>query len=308
MWGKPDALDRVAQVLIVLAALVALGNGVFMLADPFGWYDFVGTVRATGPANGHFIRDIGLAYLVSGGLLAYAAWHLPMRWGSALAGASWLLIHGLLHVWEVSTGICSPDIFWSDAPGVLGPPLLALTGIGILLARQRIAPFPLPGRAVVAAVAKLAPDEAGFLHELRRMPGGAMEKFQHFMPAAMHRHSAPADIFAMARIGATRAEDCGPCLLTAARGALADGVPRDLVEAALAGKPPSGPLAQAYDFGFAIASNGPEAGDLGDAIAREHGQVVRQELAMTAAFVRCYPALKRGLGFARSCALTPLKL
>ena len=140
MWGKPDAWDRLAQALVALAALAALANGAFMLLDPFAWYDWVGTVRATGPANGHFIRDIGLAYLASGALLAYAAAALPLRWGAAVVGAGWLLLHGLLHVWEVLSGICSPDVFWRDAPGVLGPPLLALAGVMVLMMRTRVSP------------------------------------------------------------------------------------------------------------------------------------------------------------------------
>ena len=70
---KPDVLDRVAQILIALVAAFALFNGGFMLADPFGWYQTVGTVKFTGPPNQHFIRDIGLAFLASGLMLAYAA-------------------------------------------------------------------------------------------------------------------------------------------------------------------------------------------------------------------------------------------
>ncbi len=126
MYGKPDALDRLVQALLVLAALFALVFGLFMLADPFGWYQFVDTVKASGPANAHFIRDIGLAYLVSGALIAFAAANPGLRWGSALVGAAWLGAHGVLHIYEVLTGICGPGIFWRDAPGVLGPPLVVL--------------------------------------------------------------------------------------------------------------------------------------------------------------------------------------
>src|SRR5512139_567811 len=150
MWGKPDAGDRIAQALVAIAALVALGNGLMMLADPFGWYDWVGTVKASGPPNRHFIRDIGLAYLVSGWLLAYGAINLPMRWGAALAGAAWLLMHGLLHVWEVGAGLCAPGIFWQEAPGTLGPPLIALAGIVLQAGRFRIAAAPLPKRLFLA--------------------------------------------------------------------------------------------------------------------------------------------------------------
>lgn len=133
--GKPDLLDRLAQGLIALVALFALFNGGFMLADPFGWYQTVGTVKFTGPPNQHFIRDIGLAFLTSGALLAYAVIDPRGRWLAALAASLWLTMHGALHVWEVLTGICAPAVFWQDAPGVLGPPLLVWIAIGI--ARRR---------------------------------------------------------------------------------------------------------------------------------------------------------------------------
>jgi alkylhydroperoxidase/carboxymuconolactone decarboxylase family protein YurZ len=308
MWGKPDALDRVAQALIALAALFALANGGFMLADPFGWYDRVDTVRATGPANGHFIRDIGIAYLVSGGLLAYAAAHLPMRWGSALVGTAWLLLHGLLHVWEVSVGICSPAIFWRDAPGVLGPPLLALAGIALMAGRMRISPAPIPNGVFFPLTDNMTYGLSPHLPDLARGPGGLGAKFRHFMTFAMHGHSATAEQLALARLGAALAEDCGPCVEIAARGALAQGVPRERVNAALAGMLEPGPGSQALDFGRALAAHAPELAELGEAIESKHGRTVRAELSVAAATARVHPALKRGLGFAKACPAKPLQL
>lgn len=306
--SKPDRIDRLAQALVLIAALFALANGLVMLVTPLGWYDLVGTVKATGPANAHFIRDIGLAFLLSAALLGYGGSNLALRWGAALAGAGWLLAHGLLHIWEVLAGICAASIFWQEAPGTLGPPLLALAGIGLMLARQRIAPFPLPGRLFVRAMDGIAPGETEYVHRVAALPGGALEKLQHFMPASSHRHAAPADLFAMARIGATRAEDCGPCTLIAARWALHDGVPRAVVQAALDGTLPEGDLAEAYAFGRAVALGHPDSSVRGSAIAIRHGTAVRDELALSVAMVRVYPALKRGLGIPQSCSAVPLKI
>jgi hypothetical protein len=129
--------ERIAQILFGLTAIFAIGNGVFMLIDPFGWYNFVGTVKATGPANSHFLRDIGIAYVVSGLVLVYASLKPSARSGLALIGGSWLLLHGILHIYEVINGICSPEIFWQDAPGVLGPPLLVVIGLVILKSRRQ---------------------------------------------------------------------------------------------------------------------------------------------------------------------------
>ena len=124
----------------------------------------------------------------------------------------------------------------------------------------------------------------------------------------MHRYAAPADLFHIARIGATLIEDCGACALTAARGALSDGVSKDLINAALASKSLDGDLQTAFNFARAIARQSAEASSLGDAIEAKHGRTVRLELAMTAATIRAYPGMKRGLGLSTSCSLTRLEV
>lgn len=304
--GKPDTLDRIAQIMIALATAFALFNGAFMLWDPFGWYQMVGTVKFTGPPNQHFIRDIGLAFLASGAMLAFALPNLRTRWLAAVAGSLWLGAHGVLHVWEVLNGICAPDIFWQDAPGVLGPAFLVWGGLFILFSRRRIAPAGVPKRMFLNEVEAMAPGESEYMLELASAPGNALEKFKHFMPVSSHRHEAPAELLHMARIAATLIEDCGPCALIAAQSAVHDGVDHIVVNAALAGEPPEGDLKTAFVFGAAIAQKAAEAFALGDAIEANYGRTVRLELALAAATVRTYPALKRGLGLSQACALTNL--
>jgi hypothetical protein len=306
--GRPDTLDRVAQLLMALAAIIALLNGAFMLWDPYGWYQALPTVKFTGPPNQHFIRDIGLAYLACAAIIGFGAINPRMRWLSVFAGSLWLGFHGALHIWEVVTGICAPGVFLKDAPGVLGPPILVWVALGILFVRQRIAPAGVPDFAMLRAVDRMNPGESEYLHDVAAAPGGAFEKFKHFMPATMHRHEAPPELFHMARIGATLVEDCGPCALTAAQGALADGVDHDLVNAALSADPPEGDMKTAFVFGAAIARQASEAFTLGDAIEAQYGRTVRLELAMTAATVRAYPAMKRGLGLTKSCSITKLEV
>ncbi|WP_219892674.1 hypothetical protein [Aquisediminimonas profunda] len=306
--GKPELPDRLAQVLVALVALFSLGNGAFMLVDPFGWYQAVETVKFTGPPNQHFIRDIGLAYLTCGAILAFAVPNLAMRWLAAFAGSLWLAIHGFLHIWEFMTGVCAPGIFWQDAPGVLGPPLLVWAALGILFAQQKVSPAGIPDSLVLGAVEKMSPGESEYFREIAGTPGHALEKFKHFMPVTMHRFEAPADLFHMARIAATLVEDCGPCALVAAEGAVRDGVDSELVNAALKAEPPEGDLKTAFIFGAAIARQSIEAFTIGDTIEEVYGRTVRLELAMTAATVRAYPAIKRGLGLSKACSLTPLSV
>jgi hypothetical protein len=64
----------------------------------------------------------------------------------------------------------------------------------------------------------------------------------------------------------------------------------------------------AFEFGQSIARHSIDAAALGEQIETEFGRNVRLELAMTAALVRSYPALKRGLGLNQACALTKLSV
>jgi hypothetical protein len=306
--GKPDALDRLVQIMFALVALFCLVNGAIMVWNPHGWYQLLPTVQTTGAFNQHFIRDIGLAYATCGILLGYAARFPSGRWLAASAGVLWLTMHGAFHVWELLSGIGAQHVFWMDAPGVLGPPLMVWAALGILMGRQRITPAGIPKSVFLRAIEKLSPEESAYMHEISQAPGNALEKFAHFMPATIHRHAAPPDLFHMTRIGATLLEDCGPCALTAARGALSDGVPRDLINAALGSRPLDGDRQTAFDFGRAIARQGAEAASLGDTIQAKYGRTVRLELAMTAATVRAYPGMKRGLGLTTSCSLTKLEV
>ncbi len=304
MYGRPDAIDRLVQVLLALVALLALANGLFMLIDPFRWYDAIGTVKATGPANAHFIKDIGLAYIASAALIGFAAANPALRWGSALAGTLWLGAHGVLHIYEVLSGICSPDIFWRDAPGVLGPPLVALIALAVQIARQRISPVPLPKGMFVRAMKKMVGDAEPYFDDLSAAGGFAVEKFQHAMILSGHRYHAPKELVHMARLGSTRAEDCGPCVEIVRDMALADGMTPERLQNALVGKPDSEEDARAYAFGAAVASGDiVRAAGLGEEIEERHGRTVRTEMTLAAASGRLFPAVKRGLGYASACTI-----
>ena len=138
MTAKFDTLDRLVQILLLLAALTTIANGLFMLAKPLDWYVFVPTVVTTGPPNAHFIRDIGLAYVGSGLVLLYAAANPVLRWRAAVVGGLWLAFHGALHIYEVAAGICGPATFWADAPAVIGQPALVIAALIILRIRKHI--------------------------------------------------------------------------------------------------------------------------------------------------------------------------
>jgi len=114
--------------IAALLGVALIANGVFMLVAPADWYMAVPGVTSTGPFNQHFVRDIGLIFLLLGsGFLAGAARPRSrvLLWA---APSIWLLGHALFHLWEVAVGICSPSVIPRDFPAVTLPAI-----IGILL-------------------------------------------------------------------------------------------------------------------------------------------------------------------------------
>jgi hypothetical protein len=112
----------------VLLGIAMEANGIFMLVSPGDWYLAVPGVTSTGPFNQHFVRDIGLIFLLLGGALLVGAAQPRSRVLLWAAPSIWLLGHALFHLWEVAVGICSPSVIPRDFPAVTLPAI-----IGILL-------------------------------------------------------------------------------------------------------------------------------------------------------------------------------
>jgi hypothetical protein len=102
-----------------------VANGVVMLAIPEAWYAAMPGVTGTGPFNSHFVRDIGAAYLVAGAASLRFAKHPGSR-AAAQAGAAFLTLHALVHVWDTVAGREHAHQLFIDIPTVLLPPVLAL--------------------------------------------------------------------------------------------------------------------------------------------------------------------------------------
>jgi hypothetical protein len=106
---------------------IALGsNGVWMLAAPVSWYLRIPGVQATGPANLHFIRDIGCAYLASAACLVWLAVEHRRSWPAAFAAGIFLSLHALVHMWDTATGREDPRQLLADFSAVVLPAILVL--------------------------------------------------------------------------------------------------------------------------------------------------------------------------------------
>ena len=119
------------RALLLFLGGFHLANGLAMLIAPMSWYEAVPGVTGTGPFNHHFILDVGMAFLASGGLLALGASAASSAASFAIAGAVWPILHALIHItgWFTSGFPTEPRIVFSEVVGVV-----ALAVLGGLLA------------------------------------------------------------------------------------------------------------------------------------------------------------------------------
>lgn len=118
------------KLLAALLGALLGANAIFMLVAPFAWYEAVPGVVRTGPFNGHFVRDVGAAYLVSALALAAFAWRPVRAWPALVAAAGFLVLHASIHVFDAVCGRSSLLDVVQDLPGVFLPALLA-AGLGL---------------------------------------------------------------------------------------------------------------------------------------------------------------------------------
>lgn len=128
--------------IICVAASVVLGigaiaNGMFMLIDPERWYLEVPGVTTTGPFNKHFVRDIGLIFLLLGGSFLLGAARPHLRVAFWAVPSIWLAGHALFHLWEVAVGICGPSALVRDFPAVTLPAVIGLCITAWAIAEMR---------------------------------------------------------------------------------------------------------------------------------------------------------------------------
>lgn len=125
------------RMLAVAVGLYFLALGATMLWDPFSWYRTTPGVSGTGPFNGHFVVDIGLAFAASGALWLAAVFEPGQRAGLALGASLWPALHAGFHVADWGHhGLPTGAALWAEALGVVAMAALSLL-LAILFFRER---------------------------------------------------------------------------------------------------------------------------------------------------------------------------
>lgn len=115
-------LMKIFRLLSVLFALFAALNGARMVLDPLGWFASIPELGLTGAANGHFIRDVGTAYLASAAGFALAAFRPSQGFPALLVVAIFMAGHGVGHLADIAGGCAAaPGGTTTDWFGVILP-------------------------------------------------------------------------------------------------------------------------------------------------------------------------------------------
>lgn len=129
-------------------------------------------------------------------------------------------------------------------------------------------------------------------------------KFAKFLAVDEYHRVLPAGPCYVARIVATRHEDCGTCVQIAVNQARKAGVPPEALRAVLDGKLDVLPeeLREAYLFAEAVLTANGEEDAWRERIRLRYGDEALIEMALAIATCRVFPTIKRALGYAVSCS------
>jgi alkylhydroperoxidase family enzyme len=149
-----------------------------------------------------------------------------------------------------------------------------------------------------------------YLRHMYEHAPDAFWKFNKMMPAVQYRQKLPPAPYHVARLVATRHEDCGPCVQIVVNLAKEDGVEPPILKAALAGRVAELPesLQDVYRFAEAVVTASGEDEQYRERLRKVFGEEALVELALAIATARLFPTLKRALGHAQSCSVVKVEV
>jgi hypothetical protein len=127
--------------------------------------------------------------------------------------------------------------------------------------------------------------------------------FSKVMSIGSYRKDVPAGMYWAVKIVGTVSEDCGSCTQLTVAMALEDGVAAKVISAVLADDE-AGMGAEArlgVRFARATLTHAPEADELREEIAKQHGPRASVSLAFALCSARFFPTLKYALGYGKAC-------
>ena len=143
-----------------------------------------------------------------------------------------------------------------------------------------------------------------YLREILHAAPTVFFKFMKLKPLAAHHRVLPDNVLHVARIVATRQYDCGDCVQMALNFARQQGMPQDTLQAVINENIDllEEELFEAYRFAESVASGTHEEAEWRERICQRFGNEGVIELSLATAIAGVFPIMKRGMGYATSCA------
>ena len=115
------------RIIYLFFCLLSIFNGAWMLLFPLSWYtDLPAAVPNTGPFNQHFVRDLGVVFLLIGFAFGWAALNVSRSRPVHLAITAFFTGHALIHLADIMSGRLPHSHWLIDTPGVFLPALLMI--------------------------------------------------------------------------------------------------------------------------------------------------------------------------------------
>lgn len=147
-----------------------------------------------------------------------------------------------------------------------------------------------------------------YLRHVAQTSKVAFFKFMGFVPLAAHRGITSREQLFVARFLATRHEDCGTCVQIVVSQAIQDRVSQSVISAMIAGNdaPLSPDSRLVAVFTRAVLSDSAEQDRLRAEVRTVIGEPALVDISLAIAAARVFPTLKRSLGYAVSCQMSPV--
>jgi alkylhydroperoxidase family enzyme len=162
----------------------------------------------------------------------------------------------------------------------------------------------------LASEEKKLGESLDYARHILRVSLGSFFKFMMVMPLTQHRRVLPPGPYHVARLVATRDEDCGTCVQIEVNLAKKARLDPHVIQLVLDCRPDDLPddLADAYRFAEAVVTSSGEEGPSRERIRARYGETGLVELALAVAACRIFPITKRALGYAQSCSAVKVRV
>jgi len=291
-------------ILSLVLGLSQVGLGLWLIVAPESFYATVPGVDETGPFNPHFVRDIGCAFFVAGGGLAWFALDRRAR-AAALAGAAFLSLHALMHIFDGLAGRESRTHLAHDLPLLIALAVAALWAAWPQNSNQLQENSMLKWflRRRLDAFGRTYDYDVSYMREILDADPRALMAFNGVQSFAHYSRGVPKEVQLAAGLVSVMAEDCGPCTQLTIKMAEEAGVSPKVIEAIVVGRVASmsDDVVLAYRFAQAVLRHDPEADTLRAEIVRRWGERGLVSLAFAITAGRIFPTVKYAMGHGKAC-------